>query len=316
MAHGGYVQNTVTQTGGNGGTEPADAVFGTTSTCSTLIPWETESYNATTGAWVFHFNNGTYHSAGGDLIYLCFDRASVTTQQNTGSYAPGAVWNDGYFQGVWHVPNGTTLSLLDSTAGAHNGTLTTISGTALVAGAGVIDGCVYESAAGPVSYSSVPDSTAFNSANMTVSAWIKTSDSAYLDSIMERDSGASRQFQFRMSSADANFIIFIGGSAYSVSSSVVVNDGNWHHVVGTFNGSTLLVYVDGVQKGTTSVSGSIDTGAGTALFLDGSQRGNFTMPGYQDEYRFSSTARSADWITAEYGNQKASSTFLTVGSLH
>ena len=57
------------------------------------------------------------------------------------------------------------------------------------------------------------------------------------------------------------FGIFSGGSSYNVEGTSDIKDGNWHHVVATFEPSTALkVYIDGVLEGTntTSIPATID----------------------------------------------------------
>jgi hypothetical protein len=59
------------------------------------------------------------------------------------------------------------------------------------------------------------------------------------------------------------FLIKNGATTYTVDSSVSVNDGNWHHMASTYDGTTMRVYVDGVQTGSgTSFSGNLPTEAG------------------------------------------------------
>ena len=52
----------------------------------------------------------------------------------------------------------------------------------------------------------------------------------------------------------------INGVLYSVDSDIEVpHDGRWVHVAGTFNGTYLRVYVDGIRRGSRAVSGHVDT---------------------------------------------------------
>ena len=307
VAHGGYVQNIVTQTGGNGGTEPADAVFGTSSTCSTLIPWETESYNATTGAWVWHLNNGTYNSAGGQLVYLCFDQAAITTQQNTGSYAPSAVW-DTYFKGVYHLPNGSALSALDSTANAANGSISSATATT-----GRIDGAAATNGSG--GYISIPLPALAATAYWSLSLWLEQDNSASYNTAFDNNTGNSGCALFFDSTGQVSY-------GYGAMSGLVgytngVTTGSLHYLVITLNGAsnTLGSYVDGVPKSIGSSTISIPVS--TMYFGSNPSDGGTLWQGKYDEIRVSvGITRSADWITAEYNNQKASSTFLSVGVLH
>lgn len=59
-----------------------------------------------------------------------------------------------------------------------------------------------------------------------------------------------------MGSVTAGEITFIGGTTGSITSPATYNDGNWHHVVATYNGATLILYIDGVQVATGGGSGT------------------------------------------------------------
>ena len=91
----------------------------------------------------------------------------------------------------------------------------------------------------------------------TYEAWVKyTSASAGLNIFSEGGSGASNPFtQLNAGVAADGYLRFQirnnAGSAASVTSSpTAYNDGAWHHVVGTSDGTTMRLYVDGVEVGT------------------------------------------------------------------
>ena len=52
----------------------------------------------------------------------------------------------------------------------------------------------------------------------------------------------------------------VGSVEVVVKSPVLMDDDIWHHVVGTFNGTTLSLYTDGVLRGTAAVSGAVNAG--------------------------------------------------------
>jgi hypothetical protein len=66
-------------------------------------------------------------------------------------------------------------------------------------------------------------------------------------------------------------------------------------------------YKDGVSDGTGTFSSGLSTRNANRTFGD-------SLSGILDEIRISNTARSADWITTEYNNQSATSTFYTMGA--
>ena len=78
-------------------------------------------------------------------------------------------------------------------------------------------------------------------------------------------------------------------------------------MVGTWDGSTVKVYLNGSTSGGTwtgsqSMS-SMNAGATKAVRMGKQSEGANYFNGYTDEARISNVARSADWILTEFNNQ-------------
>ena len=88
----------------------------------------------------------------------------------------------------------------------------------------------------------------------TIEGWVKTSSTAE-DGI----------FSYGTTHSDNEFLFYNPKSIYvyiyagSVSTGIVINDGNWHHIVSTWNNTNgaLRVYIDGTRK----YLGSLQTGS-------------------------------------------------------
>jgi hypothetical protein len=104
------------------------------------------------------------------------------------------------------------------------------------------------------------------------------------------------------------------GNTGNVNTSATVLDSTWHHFFLVWDGTTVRSYVDGTADNTGSLSGTLNNSiASTAIgIFEGSLGGGFD--GKLDQVTFSDATRSADWITSEFNNQKASQTFLSVGA--
>jgi Concanavalin A-like lectin/glucanases superfamily/zinc-ribbon domain len=78
---------------------------------------EIEKYVATTGEIEMWVRIPTLSVSADIVIYMYYDNRMISSsqEQKTG------VWDSNY-QGVWHFPNGTTLSPNDSTSNGNNGT--------------------------------------------------------------------------------------------------------------------------------------------------------------------------------------------------
>jgi len=86
----------------------------------------------------------------------------------------------------------------------------------------------------------------------TVSAWIKTTDTGGISKGVTGSASTSNGLNFTIYNGEITF--GVTNTAIATTTNAGVNDGNWHHVVGTYNsqgdasGNTLYIYVDGVQK--------------------------------------------------------------------
>jgi hypothetical protein len=88
---------------------------------------------------------------------------------------------------------------------------------------------------------------------------------------------------------------------------------DWYYVVSTYDGTTQKIYVDGVLNQQQARSGSISTNSfGLAIGENLEQTGRY-WDGLIDEIRISNSARSLEWIEAEFNNQNSPDTFMTFG---
>src|SRR5260221_4251453 len=88
--------------------------------------------------------------------------------------------------------------------------------------------------------------------------------------------------------------------------------GTWYYLTYTYDGSSLIGYVNGEQDA--SVSGSMPTTLQPATqWLGNSNFSGRLLNGKMDEVRFASVPRSPGWIATEYNNQSSPSTFSSIG---
>ena len=113
------------------------------------------------------------------------------------------------------------------------------------------------------------DSSLKLTSNFSISAWMKSSNQLSFAVAV----GNNGVFSLQMSGTQNQFKFNVYSSGW-ISATYTLNpidDGKWHHVVATHNGSTIKIYVDNV-KGTDATVGA--TGSNTAPFLIGSEPGN------------------------------------------
>ena len=297
VGNGGYVQNA------NGyDIRPYDAVGGSAMDYE-LVPG---TYGAATGNIEIHTRLGTLSHTSNAARALYFGDNTISTDGSSTS-----TWNSAYSV-VQHWPNGSSLTVLDSTANGNNGT-----NNGVTAATGEMDGG--GALNGSSQYVSVADTIALRLMNWSVSCWIKPTNFTNYAFALEKGNslGSNRNYglDLRITSGKVNTGFTQGGTTYrEVQSGTGVSSGAWHFIGGTYDGTTLTVYRDGAADGTLSVSGSPDTTA-DPIMIGRPNVGVYYVLGSMDEPRLSSSARSASWFTADYNSQKASSTFLTWGAL-
>src|SRR5262245_49926416 len=94
----------------------------------------------------------------------------------------------------------------------------------------------------------------------------------------------------------------------------MISDTNWHQVVGTWDGAKKRVYIDGkADPQFLNWSGTVNTGGGKPFAIGKlGSLGFAQFQGSMDEVHVSNTARSADWIAAEFDNQRELSRFYSI----
>lgn len=268
-----------------------DIVFSTASDCSSaLLSWEMEKYVAATGemeAWVLipSLTSST------NQIYMCYGNSAISSFQGGST---GAAWDSSY-KGVWHLPDGSSLTANDSTSNGYNGTVTGATATT-----GQIDG------AASFSSGNVIDISTFSNFSYPITLDIWSNATVNQGTFVQA------------SSFNTNMLFYINGTAPSlfVSGGNEVNghagdiDGTLKHiVVSVTSGGVAQIYVNGATSGGTATLTSLNTTTALKFF-----NGYTANTGKLDEVRISNTNRSANWITTEYNNESAPGSFITFGS--
>ncbi len=112
---------------------------------------------------------------------------------------------------------------------------------------------------------SIPNTGTINitNANITVSAWLNGGAQETYDYIISADDGNGNKgwALYTGAQAEIRFWVAVGGVAYVTSNGGNIWNSAWHHVVGTYNGSDVALFVDGDLKSANPiVSGTITSG--------------------------------------------------------
>jgi hypothetical protein len=315
VANSGHVQNS------NG----FDVGFYSNADCSTgKLKWEQERYVATTGEviyWIRMENSVRLSTTTDTTIYMCYGDSSISTDQTDKNNS----WNTAY-TGVWHLPDGTSLTANDSTVSGHNGTV----GGSVVASstskASQIDGSAwYTTSTDNISMGNVTDYNFDKGNTFSLSTWVNFSTVTGLNTCLMckiNSGGAFNGYSIDLNASQLRFVIENTNvtNAINVHGGTTLVKNKWYHIVATYDGSSnasgAKLYLNGVAETMTTTSNTLSTAiTNTFNFELGNRDGNSQpLKGTMDESRVNNTTLTADWIKTMYNAESSNATFLTIGS--
>jgi hypothetical protein len=237
--------------------------------------------------------------------------------------APG-VWDTANgWQGVWHLKESTGTQCNESTSNVNHGTPSSPEPPEQVSG--MFAGSLYFDDDDDANERNVlvtdDDNSLDLSSAMTLSAWVKTSDTdPDVGVILMKWSDTATQKNYWLGKLNDSSIGFYVDDTENVTASLsLINDGtDFHHVVAVADPTTgfekLRIYIDGIERNSVAWDG-------TSRIEDADFRiGNSTtalqeFEGIIDEVRVQSTNRSTDWIATEYSNQNSPATDWSNGTV-
>ena len=298
VSSGGYMAST----------SAADLLF-TDSTGKNKLNHEIESYNSATGQLLAWVQIPTLPSTVDTTVYMYFGNGAATSQQSV-----AATW-DSTFAGVWHLPNGTTLTANDSTSNGNTGSIS----SGITAGVGQIDGAAVYPVGNTTKTITVTNSASLRiAAPYSLSIWFNIpNSSAQIEQLLGKDSSNTMGLGYSPSTQKL-YGYYSGVGAFEIDTgSTAITAGVWHHAVLSIpSANSENLYVDGQLIASSTAANSASFLASLDTLIGGNL--HFTYPivnGKVDEARISSTARTADWIKTEYLNQSSPSTFFAKGGL-
>ena len=147
-----------------------------------------------------------------------------------------------------------------------------------------------------------------NNLNLTsaisIETWVKTDELGSRQTILDKGYSSSGEpyYQYHVevrSGGEVYFALSLGGTRKATETSTTLTAGQWHHIACVYNGSTIKIYIDGVEESSTNATGSISTYS-TSLYV-GAHSGPTPIgrfDGLIDEVRIWSDERTASEISA------------------
>ena len=196
--------------------------------------------------------------------------------------------------GWWKLDegNGNTVAI-DSSSNGNNGSLTNMTGNEWAEGK--IGGALEFD--GDNDYVDIGDNSVFDiTGNITLAAWIKVDSFTKNYAIIVCKGDANGWSIGRNSST--SYLIFTCSTdrTNTVTGNTAVDDGQWHHVAGVYNGSTMYLYLDGEVDNSKSLSGAITTNAYNVYIGKSDEHPNSWWNGLIDDVRIYDRALSEEEI--------------------
>ena len=221
------------------------------------------------------------------LYKLGQDKVNSSQNKTGGSLDTGLV-------GLWSF-NGPDINwgantAYDRSGQGNNGTITSMSTTSSPAIGKLGQALKFD---GVDDWINIPD-TSYGYVNLTMSAWIKTTNAS------NWVIGNGENSDLRISGGKI-FFNYYTGVFQNLTGNTSVNDGRWHHIVVIREGLLNTVYLDGVSDGTL-----VTTGTPSSIGFDaiGSRDNTFsstqTVTGSIDEVRIYNRALSASEVKQLY----------------
>ncbi|MCK4312209.1 MAG: choice-of-anchor D domain-containing protein, partial [Candidatus Cloacimonetes bacterium] len=149
-------------------------------------------------------------------------------------------------------------------------------------------------------YVSIPDHNSLDiTETLTIEAWVNFTNYDNGGGIVCKGTGSGGEvYCLDAYGGNLRFFFRIGGSAYSCTGGNI-SFNEWHHIVGQFDGSNAIVYIDGLKTIGQAYSGSIDTNDNEVSIgsrQTGSGAYDLNCSGKIDEVRIWNVARSESEI--------------------
>lgn len=279
---------------------------------------EIESYNSSTGELVAWVNIPSLSYNTNTTLYMYYGNSGASDQQDVAN-----VWDSSDYKAVFHLSedtNGSAPQLNDSSGNDNHMTTSGSMSSSNSQTPGQIDGSVEFN--GSSDYSSASHDASLNvTNNFSISAWIYRTGSGQSATsvIIGKKNGTGGDNVYALGLQSSNRIRFRTNPVTQIlstdDSAGIIPLETWTHVVGTYDGSTRRIFINGQENNSESHSQTnTDSSDSLDLGSNSSSPTNRYFPGQIDEARVMGDTLSAAWIETEYNNQSDPASFMSFGS--
>jgi hypothetical protein len=146
--------------------------------------------------------------------------------------------------GYWTFDEGSGSTAHDSSGNANTGAIVDTGGNPISWTGGVFNGALYFDGQTQVIVSNSSSLNPFN--GITISAWVNANDwgsAGYAPRLLEKGDSDNQYALLSTSLGQLEFLL--AGVSNGVLAANAPSLGSWHHVAGTYNGSSMILYIDG-----------------------------------------------------------------------
>ncbi len=274
----------------------------------TPLPREVVSLRVSEKKGELHFRAKKLSSRTDTAFFIYYDNPEEPGPPDSRYQAP-MVWANG-FHGVWHLNN-----TLDSTSNENQGLMNGGMGSKNIVNGKIEKALTFD---GSDDHVVVPHDSTLEMSDVnkvTIAVWVNkdTGQNGWRAILQKSDTSYNLQFEngdepvFSLNNDGRK-----GNTLAKKGSAITLN--TWHHLVGTFDGSTIRLYQNGSQEGTGSASQISDSSSFDVGIAENLENTGRHLDGTLDELRVASRTRSAAWVKAAYHNQNDSTPFLAIGT--
>lgn len=158
----------------------------------------------------------------------------------------------------------------------------------------------------------IPDHAALDSTNITIETWVYPMSSGYYTHLAERiKNGGTYHTSIALGLESTGyhtgtkpfFLLLIGGSNKIVTAPSGITLNEWHHIVGTYNGTDMRIYVDGELVATKFAAGGPRDIGSNPFYIGHAPSGNHYFNGYCARFKIYDTALSDSQVAYNFENE-------------